>query len=107
MTVSVSSGEASYGSRDTGGIGSHKFARDGESSYFVRHPACNFHSSVHMGRPLKTCSHIHLPFHSLSITAAKVASLQKMKREYCLLSSSVIVSATSALVSLFRICGNL
>ena len=34
-------------------------------------------------------------------------SLQKMKRGCCLLSSSVIASATSALSSLFRICGSL
>src|SRR6266849_2650065 len=104
MTFTVSMGERSIGSGDAGGINSHTFAKDGETLYLVRHPTCVFHSSVQMARPLKTCSHIHLPFRSLLITAVEVALLQKMRRGYCLLSSSVIASATSALVSQYRIC---
>src|SRR6266566_2754830 len=107
MKRTVSTGEGSYGYRDVGGIDSHMFAKDGETLYLVRRPTWVFHSSVHMARLLKTCSHIHLPFRSLSITALKVASLQKMKRGYCLLLSNVTASAISALSCLFRICGSL
>src|SRR5712672_3408330 len=104
MTMSVRTGEISNGTRDVGGIDSHMSAKDGETSHLVRHPTCVFHSSVQMAHPLKACSHIHLPFRSLLITAVEIPSLQKTKRGYCLLSSSVIVSATSAFPSLFRIC---
>src|SRR6266849_8183297 len=107
MTLTVSTGERWCGSRDVGGIDSHMFAKDGEILYLVRHPTCVFHSSVQMAHPLKTCSHIHLLFHSLLITAIEVAPLQKIERGYCLLSSSVIASAISAFSSLFRICRSL
>src|SRR6266852_3435290 len=104
----LSWGEVSYhGPGDAGGIDLHMFAEDGETSHLVRHPTWVFHSSVQMARPLKTCCHIHLPFRSLLITAVKMGSLQKMKRGYFLLSSSVIASATSAFSSLFRICRSL
>src|SRR5712675_109407 len=104
MAKNDSTGETMNGSRGAGGIDSHMSAKDGETSHLVRHPTCAFHSSVQMARPLKTCSHIHLPFRSLLITTVKMASLQKMKGVYYLFSSSVIVSATSALASPFRIC---
>src|SRR6266403_3184741 len=100
-TTSDCTGEMSYGSRGDGGIDSHMSAKDGGTLYFVRHPTCVSHSSVQMAPSLKTCSHIHLPFTSLLITAVEMASLQRMKRGYCLLSSSVIVSATSAFPSLY------
>ena len=91
MTSTVSTGDRFYhGTRGAGGIDSHMFAKDGETLYLVRHPTCVFHSSVQMAHPLKTCSHIHPTFHLLLITAVDMASLQKMKGGYCLLSSSAI-----------------
>ena len=82
MDLIIFMGETRNGSRDAGGIDSHMFAEDGETSYLVRHPSSVFHSSVRMARPLKKCSYIHPPFRSLSITTVKMASLQKMKRGY-------------------------
>jgi hypothetical protein len=50
------------GSGDAGGIvDSHMSAKDGETSHLVPHPTWVFHSSLHIARPLKTCSHFHLP----------------------------------------------
>src|SRR6266852_3889458 len=103
MPSNVSEG-GSDGTKVVGGINSHMFVKDGETLYFVRHPTCVFHSPVQMVHPLETCSHIHLPFRSLLIIVVKMASLQKMKRGYCSLSSSATASAISALYSLFRIC---
>jgi hypothetical protein len=85
MTITVSSGGGCHGTGDAGGINSHTFAKDGETLYLVRHPTCVFHSSVQMARPLKTCSRIHLTSRSLLIIPVMMASLQKMKRGYCLL----------------------
>ena len=73
---------AGHGSKDAGGINLRKFARDGEVSSSGRHPLSVFPLSVHTARPLQTCSHIHLPFRSSSITSmGTVKSPRKMKRE--------------------------
>src|SRR5713226_7768744 len=79
-TLTVSGRGSIHGTRDGGGINSHTFAKDGESSYLDRHPTCVFHLSVQMARPLQTCWHTHLPSRSLSSISVMATSLQKMKR---------------------------
>jgi hypothetical protein len=70
------------GIANDGGTNSHKFAKDGETSFLAQHPTWVFPSSVHMARQLQTCWHIHLPFLSSWITMTPIwTSLQKMKRE--------------------------
>jgi hypothetical protein len=59
------------GTADGGGINLPMFAKDGETSYLGQHPTWVFPLSVHMARPLQTCWHIHLPFHSSSITLSE------------------------------------
>ena len=83
MTRPVSSEGAGNGSTDNGGISLPTFANDGETSYLDRHRTWVFILSVQMARPLQTCSHIRLPFHSSSITST--ASPQKTRRECSLL----------------------
>src|SRR5216684_7919138 len=103
LTISESGrGHGDHGTvtRDVGGMNSHTFAKDGEISYLVRHPTCVFHSSAQTARLLQTCWHTHLPSRSLSTMTVTTSSLQKMKMGWCLLSSSVIASATSAFASL-------
>src|SRR6266436_3273948 len=65
---------------DAGGLSSHTFVKDGETSYLDHHPTYVFHSSVQKARPLQICWHIHLPFLSRSITVVAMAFLLKMKR---------------------------
>ena len=75
--------------------------------YLVPHPTCVFRSSVQMAPPLQIYCNFHLPFRSLSIIAAKMASLAFTAEDeegFCLLSSSVNASATSAFSFLFKIC---
>ena len=67
IMVTVSQ-EGRDGTANYGGTNSHTFAGDGEASYLGPHPTWVFASSVHMARQLQTCWHIHLPFHSSSIT---------------------------------------
>src|ERR1700679_2921846 len=101
----VSGGEVRDGSADGGGINFRMFARDGEESYSAQHPTWVFPLSVQMAHPLQTCWHIHLPFHSTSITLMEMSkSPQKMKREQALLSSSTIASVVSALSCLLQVC---
>jgi hypothetical protein len=107
MKSTVSMGGGSYGTGDAGGINSHTFAKDGEISHLVRHPTCVFHSSTN-GTPVENML-AHSPPLPLTVDywSEDGITLQKMKRGYCLLSSSVIPSATSAFSSLFRICRSL
>src|SRR6266446_4229935 len=103
MMMSVSQ-EGSHGAANAGGIHQHTFAKDGGISLLDRRPTSVCASSVQLARPLQICWHSHLPFHSSSITSVKTTSLQKMKRQYFLLSSSVIASAAFALLCLIQIC---
>jgi hypothetical protein len=80
------------GRANAGGINSHTFAEDGDTSFLERHPICVCPSSVRMERQWQMCWHIPLPFRSLSITLAITAtSQQKTKREYCTHSNTVAV----------------
>ena len=70
------------GTVNDGGTNSHKFAKDGETSYSSPRPTWIFASSVHMAHQLQTCWHIRLPFHLSWIIFAPIGiSLQKMTRE--------------------------
>src|SRR6266446_9853875 len=89
--------EGSHGAANAGGIHLHAFAKDGGTSSLGRHLTSVFASSVQLGRPLQICWQIHLPFHSSLITSVKTTSLQRMKKQYFLLSSSVTACAAFAL----------
>ena len=70
------------GTVNDGGTNSHKFAKDGETSYLGPRPTWIFASSVHMAHQLQTCWHIRLPFHLSWIIFSPIGvSLQKMARE--------------------------
>ena len=69
------------GAANDGGTNSHKFAKDGGSSYSDPHPTWVFASSVHGAHLLQTCSPTHLAFHLSSITMTKIIiSLQTKRR---------------------------
>src|SRR6266851_8003449 len=88
-----------------GGTSSCRFAEDGDTSYLGRHPTSVFASFVHVARLWQICSHIPLPFPSLFITIMKITtSPQKMKREYCLHSSTVIACAASPFGCPLQVC---
>src|ERR1019366_6153329 len=106
MTSPVSSGAVGDGPVDVGGISLRMFAKDGETSFLAQHPTWMFASSVQKTRLLEICWHIHLPFHSSSITLTFRTSPRKMKREQSLLSNSVTASIVSAFGCLFRVCRN-
>ena len=55
MALAVSLKGTWDGNMDAGGTYSHMFAKDGETSYLVRHPTYVFRSSVQMAPPLQTC----------------------------------------------------
>jgi hypothetical protein len=61
-----------HGTVNDGGTNSHKFAKDGETSYLGQHTTWIFASSVHMAHQLQTCWHIHLTFHSSWIIFATI-----------------------------------
>jgi hypothetical protein len=63
---------------DGGGISLRTFAKDGETSFLAQRPTWAFSSSVHMARPLQTCWHIHLPFHSSFNMLRKVETSPQM-----------------------------
>ncbi len=91
------------GCMNDGGTNSPTFANDGGTSYLGPRPTWVFASSLRLARPLQICWHIHLTFHSSLITPVETTSLQRMKRRYSLLSSSVIASAASALRCSFQV----
>jgi hypothetical protein len=81
-------------SAEGGGINWHMSVKDGETSYSRLHPTWIFTAFVHQVRLLQTCWDIPYPFRSLSTTYVVISmSAKKMKKDYYLHSSSVIVSA--------------
>jgi preprotein translocase subunit SecG len=86
MTKLLSKGASGHWSVNVGGTNSYTFARDGENSYLDRHLTWVFPLFAQKASPLQTYPHIHLPFHSSSITSRNMAaSPQKMKKEQSLL----------------------